>query len=134
MHSVAQGERLSNGFERLDISGKTARDVFECLAFNLDPATGKVLRPKAKEGDRVGLDMTFNSTKSVGIARELAGPDNAGDPAIEEAHREAVSYVMGFVEQDMQARVRIGGQNQNRTTGNLVAYRGTHRDTRASAA
>src|SRR5689334_18559450 len=76
--------------------------------------------------------MTFNATKSVSVAREVAGPDNAGDPRIEEAHREAVAYAMGFVERDMQARVRTAGRNENRTTGNLVAYRVTHRDTRVN--
>jgi conjugative relaxase-like TrwC/TraI family protein len=79
------------------------------------------------------MDLTFNSTKSVGIARELGGPDNAGDPLIEDAHREAVEYAMGFVEADMQARVRVGGADHDRLTGNMVAYRVTHRDTRINA-
>ena len=66
------------------------------------------------------MDLTFNSTKSVGIARELAGPDNAGDPRIEEAHREAVRYAMGFVECDIRGRVRVGGKDEDRVTGNMV--------------
>ncbi|QEG30217.1 Multifunctional conjugation protein TraI [Gemmata obscuriglobus] len=33
----------------------------------------------------------------------------------------------------MQARVRVGGANENRVTGNMVAYAVTHRDTRINA-
>ena len=40
---------------------------------------------------------------------------------------------MGFVEADMQTRVRVGGKNDDRVTGNMVAYRVTHRDTRINA-
>jgi len=78
------------------------------------------------------MDFTFNSTKSVGLARELAGADNTGDPCIEEAHREAVAYAVGLIEADMQTRVRVGKADHDRTTGNLVAYRVTHRDTRVN--
>lgn len=132
-YATSPGQLLGTGYDNLDISNKSARDVFECLAHNINPGTGELLRPHAKEGQRVGMDFTFNSSKSVGIARELAGKDNQGDPRIEEAHREAVAYAMKLIEADMQTRVRVGGANDNRTTGNLMAYRVTHRDTRINA-
>src|SRR3954447_20890785 len=112
-YSTSPGDLLGHGFEHLDISNMLPRDVMECLAHNLDPATGKLLRPHAKEGDRIGMDLTFTSPKSVGLAREVAGADNAGDPRIEAAHREAVAYAMGYVEQDMQCRVRVGGADHD---------------------
>lgn len=133
-YASAPGDLLGKGFDRLDIGNMLPRDVLHCLAHNLDPRTGRLLRPHAKDGDRVGMDFTFNSTKSVGIARELAGPDNAGDPRIEEAHREAVEYAVGLIESDVQTRVRVGGADHDRQTGNLVAYRVTHRDTRINPA
>ena len=105
-------------------------DVLRCLAHNLDPATGKLLRPHAKDGDRVGMDFTFNCPKSVSIARELAGEGNLGDARVEAVHREAVSYAVGLIERDMKTRVRAGGANTDRDTGELFAYRVTHRDTR----
>ena len=132
-YASTPGEWLGKGAKMLGLEGATSPEQFDSLADNLDPRTGLPLTGRTVEGRRVGLDMTFNSTKSVGIARELAGPDNAGDPRIEEAHREAVAYTMKLVEAGMQARVRAGGANENRTTGNLVAYRVTHRDTRISA-
>lgn len=131
--STSPGQLLGIGFDHLNIGGKTPRDVFECLAHNLDPATGRVLRPHAKEGDRIGIDFTFNAPKSVTLAREMGGWNNSGDPRIEESHREAVAYAMSFIERDMQTRVRVGGVNDNRVTGNLMAYRVTHRDTRINA-
>lgn len=136
-YATSPGEWLGQGARMLGLVGGTSPEQFDSLADNLDPRTGKPLTTFTRDGRRVGLDMTFNSTKSVGIARELAGPDNTGDPRIEEAHREAVAYTMKFVEADMQGRVRTGGRSDrlkdNRTTGNLVAYRVTHRDTRINA-
>ena len=132
-YASCPGDWLGKGAERLGLRGTADPTRFHALADNLDPRTGRTLRPHAREGDRVGCDFTFNSTKSVGIARELAGPGNAGDPRIEDAHREAVSYAVGLIEQDMQARVRVGGADEDRATGNLVAYRVTHRDTRINA-
>lgn len=122
---------------RLGLTGQSTFEQFDALADNRHPVTGEILRPHAREDGRIGLDMTFNSTKSVGIARELAGPRNAGDPRIEEAHIEAVKYTLQFVEADMQCRIRTGGRDDrlrdNRATGNMVAHLQTHRDTRINA-
>ena len=128
-----QAEWLGKGAEILGLSGTAHSKDFDKLCDNLDPRTGELLRPRAHTDGRVGMDLTFNSTKSVGIARELAGPNNAGDGRIEEAHREAVAYVMGILESEVRTRVRVGGKNEDRVTGNTVAYRVTHRDTRINA-
>lgn len=129
-YATSPGDLLGKGFEHLDISGMTPRDVLECLAHNFDPATGNILRKHAKDGDRVGMDFTFNAPKSVTLAREISGTGNVGDSRIEDAHREAVEYAMGHIEADMKTRVRVGGADHDRVTGNLFAYRVTHRDTR----
>lgn len=128
--ATTPGEWLGRGAAMLGLKGDTSPDQFDSLADNLHPQTGEQLTTYTRDGRRVGLDMTFNATKSVSIAREMAGAGNEGDPRIEQAHREAVAYTVGLLEADMQARVRTGGANGNRTTGNLVAYRVTHRDTR----
>ena len=131
-YASTPGEWLGKGAKQLGLTGAAHTEDFDALADNLDPHTGLPLTTYSRDGRRVGLDMTFNSTKSVGIARELAGPDNGGDSRIEEAHRAAVKYTMSVFENDMEARVRSGGKNENRNTGNMVAYRVTHRDTRIS--
>jgi conjugative relaxase-like TrwC/TraI family protein len=132
-YASTPGEWLGQGAKLLGLDKFDKHEAFDQLCDNINPQTGELLRPLARDGGRVGMDLTFNSTKSVGIARELAGPDNAGDPRIEQAHREAVAYAMGYVERDMQTRVRAGGKDEDRTTGNMIAYRVTHRDTRISA-
>ena len=132
-YASTHGEWLGKGAETLGLSGTARAEDFDRLCDNIDPRNGQPLRPLAHVDGRVGMDLTFNSTKSVGIARELAGPDNAGDPRIEEAHRDAVGYAMRFVEADMRTRVRVGGKNDDRVTGNMIAYRVTHRDTRINA-
>ena len=129
-YASSQAEWLGKGAEKLGLSGAARLKDFDKLCDNLDPRTGELLRPLAHVDGRVGMDLTFNSTKSVGIARELAGRDNAGDPRIEKAHRDAVGYAMGILEADVRTRVRVGGKNEDRVTGNMVAYRVTHRDTR----
>ena len=132
-YATSPGEWLGNGAHALGLTGEARSEDFDLLADNINPLTGESLTTYTRDGRRVGLDMTFNATKSVSIAREVAGPDWKGDPRIEEAHREAVSYTVGLIEAEMQARVRAGGENGNRTTGNIVAYRVTHRDTRINA-
>lgn len=132
-YATCPGDWLGKGAAMLGLHGDSNQMHFHSLADNLHPQTGEQLTTYTRDGRRVGMDMTFNATKSVSIARELAGAGNAGDPRIEKAHREAVAYTVGLLEKDMQARVRSGGEQGNRTTGNLVAYRVTHRDTRINA-
>ena len=132
-YASSPGEWLGRGAEILGLEGPAQIKDFDLLCDNIDPRDGSLLRPNAKDGGRIGIDLTFNSTKSVGIARELGGVGNTGDLRIEDAHREAVRYTMGFIENDMQTRVRVGGADHDRVTGNMVAYRVTHRDTRISA-
>jgi len=132
-YAATPGEWLGKGAERLGLHGPARAEDFDKLCDNLNPRTGLPLTTYTRDNRRVGMDLTFSSTKSVGIVRELAGPGNAGDPKVEEAHREAVAYAMRFIEADMRARVRVSGQDEDRVTGNLIAYRVTHRDTRISA-
>ena len=127
------GEWLGKGAEMLGLDGSNNQDHFISLAHNLHPQTGQQLTTYTRDNRRVGVDMTFSAPKSISLARELAGPNNEGDPRIEEAHREAVKYAMSLIEKGMEARVRKGGAFSNRTTGNLVAYHVTHRDTRINA-
>jgi conjugative relaxase-like TrwC/TraI family protein len=126
------GDWLGRGAEMLGLRGEARKEDFFALCDNLDPRTGLPLTTYTRDGRRVGIDLNFNSTKSVGIVRELAGDDNQGDDRVETAHREAVAYSMRHVEADMRGRVRVSGKNEDRVTGNMVAMRVTHRDTRIS--
>ena len=129
-YTKSMGDWLGLGAEKLGLVGEAAKEHFFALCDNLDPQTGLPLTTYTREGRRVGIDFNFNSTKSVGIVREMAGENNQGDDRVEEAHREAVAYAMGYVETDVRGRVRVGGKDEDRVTGNMVAMRVTHRDTR----
>src|SRR4051794_33279171 len=79
-YASVPGDWLGKGAEQLGLSGHARAEDFDSLADNLNPLTGEPLTTFTRDGRRVGLDMTFNSVKSVGLAREVAGVDNAGDP------------------------------------------------------
>ena len=115
-YASCPGDWLGKGAAMLGLDGSSNQMHFWSLADNLHPQTGEPLTTYTRDGRRVGVDFTFNSSKSVGIARELAGVGNAGDPRVEQAHRKAVAYTVGLIEDDMQARVRAGGENGNRTS------------------
>jgi conjugative relaxase-like TrwC/TraI family protein len=95
------------------------------LCDNVNPLNGMPLTVLTRDGRRTGWDFNFNATKSVSIARELTG-----DTRIEDAHRKAVKYAIGEIETDMATRVRVGGQDDDRKTGNLVGMHVIHRTTR----
>ena len=119
------GEWLGNGAKHLGLAGRANREDFEKLCDNIDPLHGGSLTPLTRDGRRVGWDFNFNATKSVSLALELTG-----DKRVIEAHKEAVRYAMGHIEQDMATRVRAGGKDEDRETGNLVGMQVVHRTTR----
>jgi conjugative relaxase-like TrwC/TraI family protein len=119
------GVWIGKGAELLGLKGRCEQNDFNNLCDNKHPATGEKLTVLMRDRRRTGWDFNFNATKSVSIARELAG-----DERIEEAHREAVDYAMSHVEKDMSTRVRIGGGDHDRRTSNLVAMHVIHRTTR----
>jgi conjugative relaxase-like TrwC/TraI family protein len=119
------GEWIGKGAELLGLSGRCEQKHFDPLCDNVNPMNGGPLTVMTREGRRTGWDFNFNATKSVSIARELTG-----DLRIEDAHREAVKYAIGEIEADMATRVRVGGQDDDRKTGNLVGMHVIHRTTR----
>jgi conjugative relaxase-like TrwC/TraI family protein len=119
------GVWVGKGAELLGLSGRSDRRDFDNLCDNINPATGLPLTVVTRDGRRTGWDFNFNATKSVSIARELLG-----DELIEAAHREAVDYAIQQVEAAMETRVRIGGRDEDRQTGNLVGMHVIHRTTR----
>jgi conjugative relaxase-like TrwC/TraI family protein len=119
------GHWIGKGAEMLGLEGRCDQRDFNDLCDNINPATGQTLTVVTRDGRRTGWDFNFNATKSVSIARELAG-----DECVEEAHREAVEYAMSHLEKDMAARVRIDGSDDDRKTGNLVGMHVIHRTTR----
>src|SRR5262249_52537749 len=85
------------------------------LCDNRDPQTGKTLTPRQKSNRRVGYDFNFHAPKSVSLLFGLTR-----DERIVEAVRHSVDATMRDREAEMQTRVRKGGQDEDRTTGNMA--------------
>jgi conjugative relaxase-like TrwC/TraI family protein len=101
--------------DRLGLSGTVDKPSFECLCDNLDPRTGEPLTVRTRTERTVGYDFTFSVPKSVSLLYAMSG-----DEAILESFRAAVDETMREMETEMKTRIRKGGQDANRTTGNMV--------------
>lgn len=110
--------------ELLGLPDFVEQQHFERLADNLHPITGDKLTPRTKSNRRVGYDFTFNAPKSLSIAISLG--DDALKEQLKHAFETAIQQTMTDIECDMMTRVRKGGQNHNRHTGNMVWASFTH--------
>src|SRR5665213_687961 len=103
------------GAARLGLEGKVDKFSFERLCDNLDPRTGTPLTVRTRTERRVGYDFTFSVPKSVSLLYAMSG-----DQDILDAFRGAVDETMREIETEMKTRIRIGRQDRDRTTGNMV--------------
>lgn len=108
---------LGQGAERLELSGNVERDDFAALARNRDPVTGKRLTPRDKKDRRPGYDATLTAWKSASVMDALYGCTD-----MRQAFWDAGDRMMTQkAEAEMFTRVRKGGKDHDRVTGNMVA-------------
>src|SRR5882724_8681519 len=98
--------------ESLGLSGTVDKFSFERLCDNLDPRTGDPLTVRTRTERTVGYDFTFSVPKSVSVLYAMSG-----DQDIMDAFRAAVDETMREIEAEMKTRVRMGGRDENRSTG-----------------
>ena len=79
------------------------------------PGSGKQLTSRTRSDRTVGYDFTFSVPKSVSLLYALTG-----DRQLLDAFREAVDETMRDIETEMKARVRKGGKDADRVTGNMA--------------
>ncbi|MCA9281074.1 MAG: relaxase domain-containing protein [Phycisphaeraceae bacterium] len=103
------------GAARLGLDGTVDRASWELLCDNRDPFTGKPLTVRRKSERRVGYDFNFHCPKSVSLLYGLTR-----DERILGVFRASVQETMQEIETESKARVRAGGRNEDRVTGNLV--------------
>src|ERR1700730_2630831 len=103
------------GASRLGLEGTVDKFSFEQLCDNLDPRTGKPLTVRTRTERTVGYDFTFSVPKSVSLLYAMSG-----DQDILQTFRGAVDETMREIETEMKTRVRKGGKDENRETGNMV--------------
>jgi conjugative relaxase-like TrwC/TraI family protein len=113
------------GAEMLSVAGVVSRDDFIALALNTVPGTNQKLTVRNKEERRAGYDFCFSVPKSVSIY--LA---ETGDECVEKLAKEAFVETIADIEARMETRVRIGGRDRDRTTGNAVYAWFVHREIR----
>ncbi len=116
----SEGQELAGlwrgkGAEQLGLSGAVRADEWDALCDNKDPVSGETLTVRQRPGRRIGYDFNFHVPKSVSVLYALTG-----DQRILEAFRESVNQTMNEIESEAKTRVRSGGRNEDRVTGNLA--------------
>lgn len=140
-HHVVRGEWLGAGAQRLGLSGVVGKEEFVALCENHHPVTRDKLTPRLKttrletraDGQlsevanrRLFFDFTISPPKSVSLAAMVKG-----DARIIESHERAVRVAMQQLERFAATRVRRGGRNEDRDTGNLITAIFRHDTSRA---
>jgi conjugative relaxase-like TrwC/TraI family protein len=110
-----EGIWRGKGAVRLGLTGPIGREAWDALCDNRNPATGETLTPRRKSERRVGYDFNFHVPKSVSVLYGISG-----DERIVEAFRDSVNDTMLEMEKEMKTRVRKGGKNEERTTGEMI--------------
>jgi conjugative relaxase-like TrwC/TraI family protein len=101
-----QGLWGGKGAEMLGLGSNVTRGQFIALASNMMPGTGQTLTVRNKEKRTPGYDLCFSVPKSISIY--LA---ETKDQLVEQMVGEAFTETMADVEQQMETRIRIGGQD-----------------------
>src|SRR5216684_8915296 len=99
----------------LGLQGVVDKESFDRLCDNLDPQSGRQLTARTRSDRTVGYDFTFSVPKSVSLLYALSG-----DREILDAFRSSVDETMRDLEGEMKTRVRKGGQDGERKTGNMA--------------
>lgn len=103
------------GASRLRLEGTVGKLRFRRLCDNQNPKTRKRMTVRTRSNRSVGYDFKFSVSKSVSLLYAMTG-----DHAILDAFRGAVNETMREMEAEMRTRVRRGGADTNRTTGNML--------------
>lgn len=114
-HQEIPGRWGGKGADRLGLSGEVTRDAFHSLCDNQNPATGQKLTCRTRENRSVAYDFTFNAPKSLSVLQAMTK-----DERLLDAFRDSVRDTMQEMEAEVKTRVRRGGVNEERITGNLV--------------
>lgn len=111
----------------LKIEGTVEAETFEALVNNRNPHTGARLTARQlSEKERVpGWDFNFHAPKSLSILLGVTRDDR-----LLTAFRESVSETMAEIEKMASTRVRVGGKQEDRISGNLMWAEFVHHTSR----
>ncbi|MBI1821145.1 MAG: relaxase domain-containing protein [Nitrospirae bacterium] len=126
-YTKEQGEWQGKGAEALGLAGYIEKDEFKELTLGRNPQGNVLVTSQNGRDHRAGTDLTFSAPKSVSIVSEISG-----DIRIREAHQQAVTGALQYVETHFsQARITEGGVTERVQTGNLVIAKFDHDTSRA---
>jgi conjugative relaxase-like TrwC/TraI family protein len=114
---------LGKAARRLGLHGRAGQE-FNRLCDNQHPQTGKPLTPRTKDNRRCGYDFNFHVPKAVTLAYQW------GDERILPAFKKAMRETMEEMEREAATRVRSGGRDEDRVTGNLAWVEFVHHTAR----
>ena len=110
---------------KLGLAGKRPEfEQFARLIRGLDPHTGEQLTARLIDGRICAWDVTASVPKGVTMAAERG--DSRIDGLIWASNRKAMADLQGYA----TTRVRVGGQQDDRLTDNLLWYSDQHMETR----
>ncbi|MBV8969320.1 MAG: relaxase domain-containing protein [Verrucomicrobia bacterium] len=121
--------------DRLGLRGPVERTQFVALLRNEDPTDGKRLTARMntsrlENGEtvsnrQVGYGLVFGVPKSLSMYLAITG-----DQVAENIARSAVDETMRAMEIEMLCKVRKGGLDEDRRTGEMLYSKFFHRDSR----
>lgn len=103
----------------MGLSGTVDKQSFDRLVDNLHPATGKQLTPRNDHDRKIAYDLTFSGPKSFSVIEAFAS-DIERERLVAAFDEAVAETVERDIEPDMQTRVRKGGMDTDRTTGNIA--------------
>jgi len=103
-----------DGARRLGLSGDIEKADWEKLCDNKAP-DGKQLTARQRADRTVAYDFNWHAPKSLSLLYSMSK-----DERLLDAFRDAVDGTMHGMEAEMATRVRKGGKNEERTTGNMA--------------
>jgi conjugative relaxase-like TrwC/TraI family protein len=125
-YTKEQGQWQGRGAEALGLRGPVEKEDFKRLIQGLDREGNPLVISQNGREHRAGVDLTFSAPKSVSILSEVVG-----DRRVREAHQQAVSRTLEFIEKHFsQARNTERGITQRVDTGNLVIAKFDHETSR----
>jgi conjugative relaxase-like TrwC/TraI family protein len=118
---VSQMVWCGRGASKLGLNGEVREEDFARLCAGKHPETGKNLTVREKANRRVCYFAQISAPKDVSIAL-LIGEDKR----IEQWWKDSVQETLREIEAVTETRVRGGGKDEDRVTGNMVAAVVTH--------
>jgi len=109
----------------LGLDGDVRETAFEALCDNRRPDGSGPVTPRTKADRRVGFGLTVDVPKSDSITMAMTE-----DPSLLQTFQTALSEMMPLIELEARTRVRVGGRNELRVTGNLAWATFIHGTTR----